>query len=150
VSLQERLGEARAGNGAGGRLVRSSSSINTEGSSEKKANISFVFTVDPWAFVRGGGQGSMARVTARGSASFNGPVPGVTGGGAEARSGDVEGGGEQGETAGGVEPFPPLELTVSTSGLGLPDDALREHHAMKDGKGKGHRRRRSSWSELGF
>ncbi|KAK0783485.1 coatomer subunit gamma [Friedmanniomyces endolithicus] len=113
------------------------------------ALIRMAYSVDPWAFVRGGGQGSMARVTARGSASFNGPVPGVTGGGGEARSGDVEAGKEEGDTA-GVEAFPPLELTVSTSGLGLPDDALREHYAMKDGKGKGHRRRRSSWSELGF
>ncbi|TKA31199.1 hypothetical protein B0A54_14334 [Friedmanniomyces endolithicus] len=113
------------------------------------ALIRMAYSVDPWAFVRGGGQGSVARVTARGSASFNGPVPGVTGGGGEARSRDVEAGKEEGDTA-GVEAFPPLELTVSTSGLGLPDDALREHYAMKDGKGKGHRRRRSSWSELGF
>ncbi|KAK0930973.1 hypothetical protein LTR29_016520 [Friedmanniomyces endolithicus] len=111
--------------------------------------MSLVLKVDPWAFVRGGGRGSMARVTAQGSASFVGPVPGVTGGGGEASSGDAGAGKEEGDTA-GVEAFPPLELTMSTSGLGLPDDALREHYAMKDGEGKGHRRRRSSWSELGF
>ncbi|TKA75615.1 hypothetical protein B0A55_04889 [Friedmanniomyces simplex] len=100
--------------------------------------------LDPWAFVRGGGQGSRARVTARGSVSMVGPVPDVAGSG---DGGDVGAGGEERR---GMEPFPTLGLASPTGGLGLPADALKDHHAMKDGKGKGHRRRRSSWSELGF